>query len=281
MSGFTTPAYRIRQRAGHVLVLAIAYAFLLGPIVFVALASFDPGVRAEPGLARQYFTLDAYRNIPARYYDALLLSTQVALACAACACLIGIPAALGLVRGNMRGKATLLALSRVPLQIPGVVSGLAFLQAYYVVGDITGWYPTGTFWGLLMAHVFAATPYVIGTLVALLQRFDTALEEASLSLGATRWGTFMQVTLPLLKPGLFTGALYAFMISFVEVPISVFLVGSRRATFPVEIFNAMQFDFDPTILAVSTLVTVLSLAVVLVVQRVVGLDVFVKTAGAD
>jgi putative spermidine/putrescine transport system permease protein len=89
------------------------------------------------------------------------------------------------------------------------------------------------------------------------------------------------VTLPLLKPGLFTGALYAFMISFVEVPMSVFLVGSGRATFPVEIFNAMQFDFDPTILAVSTLVTALSLVVVLVVQRLVGLDVFVKTAGAD
>ncbi len=281
MSRFSTPAYRIRQRASHALVLGVAYLFLLGPIVFVAMASFDPGVRSDAALLPRHFTLDAYLKIPARYYDALLLSTQIALACAVCSCLIGIPAALGLVRGNMRGKAALLALLRVPLQIPGVVSGLAFLQAYYVVGDVTGWYPTGTFWGLLMAHVFAATPYVIGTLVALLQRFDAALEEASLSLGATRWATFTQVTLPLLKPGLFTGALYAFMISFVEVPISVFLVGSRRATFPVEIFNALQFDFDSTILAVSTLVTLLSLVVVLVVQRAVGLDVFVRTAGAD
>lgn len=279
MSRFATPGYRLRQRAGHVFVLAVAYLFLLGPIVFVAVASLDGGTRGGDGLP--HLSLDAYFKIPARYYDALLLSTQLALACAVCACLIGVPAALGLVRGNMRGKATLLALMRVPLQIPGVVSGLAFLQAYYVVGDLTGWYPTGTFWGLLMAHVFAATPYVIGTLVALLQRFDLALEEAALTLGATRWGTFRQVTLPLLKPGLFTGALYAFMISFAEVPISVFLVGSGRATFPVEIFNALQFDFDPTILAVSTLVTLLSLGVVLIVQRVVGLDVFVKTAGAD
>lgn len=281
MSRFTTPAYRVRQRASHVLVLSVAYLFLLGPIVFVAMASFDSGARDQAGSALQHLTLQAYLKIPARYYDALVLSTQIALACAVCSCLIGIPAALGLVRGNMRGKSALLALLRMPLQIPGVVSGLAFLQAYYVVGDLTGWYPTGTFWGLLMAHIFAATPYVIGTLVALLQRFDAALEEAALSLGATRWATFMQVTLPLLKPGLFTGALYAFMISFAEVPISVFLVGSGRATFPVEVFNALQFDFDPTILAVSTLVTLLSLVVVLVVQQVVGLDVFVKTAGAD
>jgi putative spermidine/putrescine transport system permease protein len=281
VSRFTTPLYRIRQRAGHVLILAIAFLFLLGPIAFVAVASFDPGTRPQPGLATQHFTLNAYLKIPPRYYDALLLSTQLALACAACACLIGIPAALGLVRGKMRGKAVLLALLRMPLQIPGVVSGLAFLQAYYVVGDLTGWYPTGSFWGMLAAHVFAATPYVIGTLVALLQRFDASLEEASLSLGATTWATFMQVTLPLLKPGLFTGALYAFMISFVEVPISVFLVGSGRATFPVEIFNALQFDFEPSVLAVSTLVTLLSLAVVLLVQKVLGLDVFVKVAGAD
>jgi putative spermidine/putrescine transport system permease protein len=266
---------------GHLLVLGIAYLFLLGPIAFVAMASFDHGARAYVVFPPQHFSVDAYLNIPPRYYAALGLSVQVSLACAFCACLIGVPAALGLVRGDMRGKATLLALLRMPLQIPGVVSGLAFLQAYYVVGELTGWYPTGTFWGLLIAHIFATTPYVIGTLVALLQRFDAALEEASLSLGATRWATFTQVTLPLLKPGLFTGALYAFMISFVEVPMSVFLVGSGRATFPVEIFNAMQFDFDPTILAVSTLVTALSLVVVLVVQRLVGLDVFVKTAGAD
>jgi putative spermidine/putrescine transport system permease protein len=281
MGWIRTPAYRLRRRFGSAVVLGAAYFFLLGPILFVAMASFDYGQRAYVVFPPEHLSLDAYRKIPMRYYSALWLSFELALACVVVACAIGIPAAVGLVRSNLPGKSTLLALMRMPLQIPGVVSGLAFLQAYYAIGDLTGWYATGTFLGLLIAHVFAATPYVIGSLVAVLQRFDTTLEEAALTLGASRWQTFLQVTLPVLKPGLFTGALYAFMISFVEVPISVFLVGSQQATFPVEIFNAMQFDFEPTILAVSTLVTALSLVVVIAVQRIVGLDVFVKTGGAD
>lgn len=262
-------------------ILTFAYLFLLGPILFVALASFDYGQRAYVVFPPEHFTLDAYRHIPFKYYEALWFSVKVAVACTVMACLIGIPASLGLVRSTLRYKSFLLALLRVPLQIPGVVAGLAFLQAYYAIGATTGWYATGTFWGLAIAHTFAATPFVIGTLVALLQRFDDSLEEAALVLGASAWGTFKQITLPVLKPGLFTGALYAFMISFTDVPIGVFLTGADHVTFPVEIFNAMQFDFEPTILAVSTVVTVLSLACVLLVQRMVGLDVFVKTGGAD
>ena len=116
------------------------------------------------------------------------------------------------------GKGVLLGLFRAPMQIPAVVSGVAFLHLYYLIAPLLGAQIVGSFIGLVAAHVFAATPYVIGTLVSVLQRFDTNLEEASLSLGASRWGTFSQVTLPMLKPGMFAGALYAFMISFSEVP---------------------------------------------------------------
>ncbi|GAA4336320.1 ABC transporter permease [Pigmentiphaga soli] len=272
---------RMGGRVACAAMLAVTYLFLLGPILYVAIASFDYGQRAYVTFPPEHFTLDSYRNIPARYYDALWLSVRLALACAVLSSLLGISAAIGLVRSNVPGKAVLLALMRAPLQIPGVVSGLAFLQAYYMVGDLTGWYANNSFAGLLIAHTFAATPYVVGTLVAVLQRFDGALEEAALVLGASRWGAFVQVTLPVLKPGVFTGALYAFMVSFSEVPISVFLTGPQRVTFPVEVFNSMQFDFEPTILAVSTLVTVFSLAAVLAVQKLFGLDVFVKTGGAD
>jgi putative spermidine/putrescine transport system permease protein len=85
----------------------------------------------------------------------------------------------------------------------------------------------------------------------------------------------------MLRPGIFAGALYAFMVSFAEVPMSVFLTGSSLLTFPVEVFNSMQFDFEPTILAISTLVTIVSLFVVWLVQRIVGLDMFVKVGAAD
>src|SRR5436190_8999513 len=208
------PVYKLWRRIGSVSVLSAAYLFLLGPILFVMIASFDYGNRAYVVFPPDTFTLDSYRHIPARYWKALFVSVMIAGTCSFVACLVGVPAALGIVRGNFRGKALLLALFRAPLQIPGVVSGVAFLQAYYAIGSLTGWYANGSFIGFALAHIFAATPYVIGTLVSVLQRFDGALEEAALTLGASRWGTFRQVTLPVLRPALFAGALYAFMISF-------------------------------------------------------------------
>jgi putative spermidine/putrescine transport system permease protein len=273
--------YRTRRALFSIFVLAVAYVTLLAPIAFVMLSSFDYGQRAYVVFPPEQFTLESYWRIPMRYWEALWLSFRVAFLCMIVACAIGIPAAIGIVRSNLPGKGALLALFRAPMQIPAVVSGVAFLHLYYLVGPATGLPLAGSFLGLVTAHIFAATPYVVGTLVSVLQRFDTNLEEASLSLGASRTATFAQVTLPMLKPGIFAGALYAFMISFSEVPISVFLSGSKLVTFPVEVFNSMLFDFEPTILAISSIVTVLSLTLVWLVQWAVGLDKFVNVGGAD
>lgn len=281
MTAMATLHHRTPERIAAALVLAVAYTVLLGPILFVVVSSFDYGQRAYVVFPPEHFTLESYWRIPDRYWDALWNSLRIAGLCTLASCLIGIPAAIGIVRSNIPGKAAILAIFRAPMQIPAVVSGVAFLQLYYAVGAATGWYAVGSFTGMVIAHVFAATPYVVGTLVGVLQRFDHTVEEAALVLGATRLGTLWQVTLPMLKPGIFAGALYAFMISFSEVPMSVFLAGSNQVTFPVEVFHSMQFDFEPTILAISTIVTVLSLVVVWAVQRVVGLDKFVKTGAAD
>ena len=168
---------------------------------------------------------------------------------------------------------------RIPLQIPSIVIGIAFLQLYYAIGAVTGWYATGTFLGLAIGLFFHATPYVIGTTAAILQRFDSRLEEAALSLGATRWRTFRRVTLPVIAPGIYAGALYAFMVSFGDVPISIFLTKPGFTTYPVELFFSMENEFDPTILASATLVLVFSLGVMLLVQRIVGLDTLLESGG--
>ena len=179
--------------------------------------------------------------------------------------------------GFVAGEATYRT-RRAQIAVAGATGAIALLLA---IGPLFGVQLVGSFAGMVIAHVFAATPYVVGTLVSVLQRFNYDLEEAALVLGASRWGTFRQVTLPMLKPGIFAGALYAFMISFAEVPISVFLAGSRTVTFPVEVFNSMLFDFEPTILAISSIVTVLSLTLVWFAQWAVGLDKFVQVGGAD
>jgi putative spermidine/putrescine transport system permease protein len=281
MTARRMPRYRQRRLIATWAILVGAYLVLLGPIAFVALSSFDYGQRAYVVFPPEHVTLDAFRQIPARYWRALGLSVELAAVSTLIACLIGIPAAIGIVRSRIPGKPVILAIFRAPLQIPSVVAGVAFLQMYYQLGAATGWYGAGTFVGLVVAHSFVATPYVVGTLVSVLQRFEGNLEEAALMLGATPFGTLRQVTLPLLLPGIYAGGLLAFMISFGEVPMSVFLTGSNLVTFPVEIFSAMQFDFDPTIPAISTLVTLFSLAAVWAVQRIVGLDVFVRTGAAS
>ena len=125
-----------------------------------------------------------YLEIPKDQLYALGISLALASVAALGACAIGIPAALGIVRSDLKLKTLISAIFRSPLQIPAVVSGIAFLQLFYAVGDMTGVYWQGTLYGLAVGHIFVATPFVIGSVVAVLQRFDNRLEEAALIHGA-------------------------------------------------------------------------------------------------
>ena len=182
-----------------------------------------------------------------------------------------------MVRGTLPGKPFFLAFFRAPMQIPAVVTGVAFLRLYYVVGDATGLFLNATFIGLYLGHLFVATPYVIGTVVAVLQRFNLRLEEAALSMGASPWRTFRRVTLPTIMPGVHAGALYAFMVSFSDVPIAMFLTAPGFVTYPVELFFGIETDFSPSVLASASLVILFALVALLLVQRVIGLDTVVHT----
>lgn len=278
---------RLRLRPGKVLAaLAIGgvIGFLLAPVVVVMLASFDGG---DPVAGRAFlnfppngFSLQWYLRIQPRLFHALWISFLVACFAAGVGTLIGVPAALGLVRGRFPGKATLGALFRAPLQIPFIVIGVAFLQTYYLLGNALGIKISGSFIALGLGHLFVATPYVIGSVGAVLLRFDNSLEEAALSLGASRWRTFRRVTLPIIMPGIYAGALFAFMVSFGDVPISLFLASPQYSTLPLEIFHSMEFDFDAAILAISSLVVFASLFILWIIQKSVGLDVLLRTGGS-
>lgn len=257
----------------HYLYCSLSYIFLLAPMIVVIGASFHGG---------EYYTaikfppddpsLQWYWKIPRGQLEALGLSFMLGAAAALGACILGIPAALGIVRSNLPGKAFFSTVFRAPLQIPAIVTGIAFLQLFYLVGDATGLYFQGTFWGLYLGHLFVATPYVVGTVTAILQRFDMRLEEAAFSLGASRWSTFRRVTLPVIMPGVYAGALYAFMVSFGDVPISIFLTAPGFVTYPIELFYGLENDFDPSILASASLVIFFCLLALLVMQKLVGLD---------
>ena len=264
-------------------VVGLVYLFLLAPVIVVAGASFDGG-KSVAGRAFLQFppsdlTLYWYENIQPRLWEALGVSVSVAAVAATVGTVLGVPAALGIVRGNLPGKTLITTLFRAPLQIPFIVIGIAFLQTYYFFADAIGFGLQGTFAGLALGHVFVATPYVVGSVGAALQRFDVRLEEAALSLGADRLTTFRRVTLPIVMPGIYAGALFAFMVSFGDVPISLFLASATYTTLPLEIFHGMEFDFDAAVLAISTVVLLGSLVVLYFIQRIVGLDVLLRSGG--
>ena len=264
-------------------VVGLVYLFLLAPVIVVAGASFDGG-KSVAGRAFLQFppsdlTLYWYENIQPRLWEALGVSVSVAAVAATVGTVLGVPAALGIVRGNLPGKTLIATLFRAPLQIPFIVIGIAFLQTYYFFADAVGFGLQGTFAGLALGHVFVATPYVVGSVGAALQRFDVRLEEAALSLGADRLTTFRRVTLPIVMPGIYAGALFAFMVSFGDVPISLFLASATYTTLPLEIFHGMEFDFDAAVLAISTVVLLGSLVVLYFIQRIVGLDVLLRSGG--
>jgi len=268
--------WSLTARVAATALLGGLLAFLLMPLLVVAGASLGPGDRPYVSFPPSGLSLHWYFAVPGHYWKAVGVSLIVAGGTALASILIAVPAALGLVRARFFGKSLVGLLLRAPLQIPYVVTGIAFLQTYYALAAATGLQLRASYVGLVLGHVFLATPYAIGSIAAVLERFNPRLEEAAASLGASPWRVFRRVTLPIILPGVYGGALYAFIVSFGEVPVALFLGGPGRTTFPVEMFASMQFDFSPALLAVSTAMLFLSFAVLILIQRLIGFDTVVR-----
>jgi putative spermidine/putrescine transport system permease protein len=252
--------------------VAIIYIYMFLPIAVVVLTSLNP---------EQLLTLPP-RGVSLRWYVAaltpewlepfrtsLVLATVTALA----ATLLGTPAAFALVRHRFSGRDVMNALLLSPLSLPAIVSGVAILQFLSLVGlrSLIG------FPALLLAHAALTTPYAIRTIAISLYGFDRSLEQAAMNLGATPARTFWHVTLPLIKPGLFAGMVFAFIVSFNNVPVSLFLVRPGMITLPIRILNYLEFRFDPSLAAVNMLSLLVILVIVAVTERTAGFTRFVYT----
>ncbi len=255
--------------------LAILIVLLYAPIVVVLGASLDRGPDMGPAAFLRFppeeITLRWYRSIPPAMWESVWFSVRLAAATAATALALGVPAALGLARVSPRAFRALSSLFRMPLQIPYIVTGVAFLQAYHALAVASGVQFAGTFFGLFVAHVLVATPYVISATVAALGGAATRIEDAALALGANYPRALLRVTLPLAMPGIFAGGLYAFLVSFTDVTVAVLLGGVGSATFPVAIMNAINGELDPAVPAVASLVFLGSVGAVLLLQKLLGL----------
>lgn len=238
--------------------------FLLLPTLVVVPLSFTEGtlLRWPP----RGFDLRWYDTLftDPEWRDAALTSLEVGLWTALLATTLGTLVALGLTRGRFRGRglANMLVLS--PMIVPGVIVAIGTYFVFVRMGVV------GTMRGLVAAHTVLAMPLVVVSVTNSLRSFDRDLERAAQSLGAGPVRTFARVTLPLIAPGVAAGALFAFITSWDEIVVALFVTSPAVRTLPVVIFNQIRSGVDPTVAAAATLliaVTVLSLAVALLARR--------------
>jgi putative spermidine/putrescine transport system permease protein len=193
------------------------------------------------------------------------LSFEVAVSASLLALCLGVPAALAIGRYRFRGRELINTVLMSPLMIPAIVSGSAIYLFYIEFQIWSDVQLTATFYGLTLAHTLIAIPWVLRLLVASLAGLNPAIEEASLSLGASRFVTFFRITLPLIRPGITAGALFGFIASFGDLEKSLLLVGPGRITLPIAMINYLEYRTDPTIMAVAT-IQVLIIAVALIIS---------------
>ena len=258
------------ERRPWALLVAVGavYAFLLLPLVIVVVAAFNAGNYFT--FPPQGFSLKWFANFFQRreFVQALWLSTELGAWTAALSTVVGTMAAIVLVRGRFRGRDLLNAYVTSPLLVPQILTGVALLQYFTLIGLAQ------SYWGLLIAHVVVTTPYVIRTVSATLYNFDMALEEAAQSLGASPVRAFFEVTLGIIKPGVVAGAVLAFAISFDNFTISLFLTSPTLTPLPIELFAYLKYSFDPTAAAASALAIGITLWLMLVIARFMGLEEF-------
>jgi ABC-type spermidine/putrescine transport system permease subunit II len=256
------------RRAGSWLVGAISVlilVFLLAPQVILFIQSFT----AEDYLSfpPKSFGLKWYRYVvfDQGWRRALLTSLIVAGLSTPLALLVGTAAAIAVDRGPRRGRRLMRALLVSPMVLPHVVLALALYRVFLSLAL------DDTVLGFVTAHLLLAIPYVVVTVGASLQTFNTTLEEAARSLGASPAKAFLYVTIPAIAPGLLAGAIFAFITSFDEFIVTYFLA-SRKATIPIQVFSSLSYQIEPSVAAVSglTLVVTTALSLLLVLRGQFG-----------
>lgn len=251
-------------RAALYVASALVLFFLMAPILAIVPLSFNSGTFLT-------YPLD---GLSFRWYEAFVASEQwmralrnsfvIGLSAAALATVLGTLAALGLTHADFRGKGIVMAVLLSPMIVPVVIVAVGFYFFFAPLGL------TASYTGLILAHTALGTPFVVITVSATLKGFDDNLARASASLGAAPVTTFFRVILPLIAPGVLSGALFAFAASFDEVVVVLMVAGPEQRTLPREMFSGLRENISPTITAVATvmiLVSVLMLASLELLRR--------------
>jgi putative spermidine/putrescine transport system permease protein len=246
------------------LALATVLAFLVGPFLVVFVAGFsgeETLVFPPRSLSWRWMAhVLTVESFAASFRTSLL----VAVLSTAGALLLGVPAAYALVRHSFAGKELVRTLLTLPVIVPGIIVGLALLNHMVLVYDL----PVTA--SLLLGHTAMLLPYTVRVVSGSLNNLRGDIEDAAVTLGATRLRAFWLVVVPNIRGGLVSATVLAFITSFNQVPVSLFLTGPGISTLPIEMLAYMETNYDPSIAALSTLMVLFTMALVALMERLFG-----------
>lgn len=257
----------IEKIAGWVtaLLATVTVVFLMTPLLVTVAVSFGSSavftLPAPSWSLRWYEALARSRDL----WPAVFTSLQIAALSTAIALVLGTLCAIGLLRGNFRGREAVVTFLVSPLMLPGLVIGIAILESFRAAGLRDVWA------SLILAHIVITLPYVVRTVFASLSLFDFTLIDAARTLGLTYPKAILKVLVPSLAPAFLTSGMFAFLASMDNYPISIFFTDAWTKTLPIQMLQYVEESPDPTIAAISTLLILLSIAVLAIGDRLVGL----------
>ncbi|MRS97105.1 ABC transporter permease subunit [Ralstonia pickettii] len=245
---------------------ALVITFMLAPLVIVCVVAFTPEETLT--LPTSHFSLRWFDQVLHHpdFVQSFWNSLWLGLAAATLSTALAVPAAMAIVRYRAPGLQYLQGVFLSPLIIPHLVLGVALLRMFSLVGG------QGSFGWLIFAHALIVTPYTMRLVMAALVGFDHSVEHAAYSLGASSFTVFRRMTLPMILPGITGGWLLAFINSFDELTMSIFVVSPATVTLPVRMYMYATESLDPMMAAVSALIVFLTLALMLLLDKVYGLD---------
>ncbi len=255
---YASPSSRI-WNTGYKVICALIYLFLIAPILVIIPLSFnaEPYFTFTPGMLAfdlEAFSMRWYRDIweNEQWLRSIRNSFIIGISATIIATTLGTVAALGLSQANMPFRTAVMAALLSPMIVPVIITAAGMYFFYSSIGL------SQTFAGLVLAHATLGTPFVVITVTATLSGFDRSLMRASANLGATPSHTFFHVVMPLIAPGVISGGLFAFITSFDEVVVVLFLSGTEQRTVPRQMWSGIRESISPTILAVATLLVLIS-----------------------
>lgn len=245
---------------------ALFVGFILAPILIVCAVAFTPeGYLSLPthGASLRWFR--AIADNP-EFVEAFWASLLLGALSATIAVGFSVPCAVAIARYRFPGRQALTAFLQSPLMIPQVVLGIAFLRFFSQIGL------GGTFAGLVLGHVVVVMPFALRLVLAAATGIDQRIEHAAASLGSSALNTFRRVTLPMILPGVVSGWVLAFITSFDEVTMTVFIASPRTTTLPVRLFLYIQDNIDPLVAAVAAALIGLTVLAIVLIDRLYGLE---------